>query len=124
MRNILTILFMTAATASAAIFIWQSDVPDATRSLPLCERVRTLEFDQKGTRWLKLDTPIKSVVVCDIPGTTRDLKIEGLRQPYADTPLSGRMVTVDCYKAARMKSDALPTQMPDGLYCNIPLAVY
>lgn len=123
MRNILTILLMTAATVFAAVLIWQTDAPDATRSLQLCERLRTLEFDQEGTRWLKLDTPVKSIVVCPIPGTTGDLKIEGLVQPFADTPVAGKMVKVDCYRTARIKSGALAIQMPDGLYCNIPLDI-
>ncbi len=117
-------MLMSAVTASAAILIWQSDVPDATRSLQLCERVRTLEFDQKDTRWVELDTPIKSVVVCDIPGTARYLKIEGLLQPYVDAPITNKMVTVDCYKSARVKSGAPAIQMPDGFYCNIPDVVH
>ncbi|NQU56990.1 MAG: hypothetical protein HQ513_07130 [Rhodospirillales bacterium] len=120
MKNILTILLMTAATVSAAVLIWQSDVPDTTRSLQVCERVRSLEFDQKSTRWVELGTPIKTLVVCVIPGTARDLKIEGLFQPYVDTPIANKMVSVDCYKSGRVKNGAPALQMPDGLYCNIP----
>jgi hypothetical protein len=123
MRAILTILLLTAAAASVGILIWQNYTPDATRSLQLCERIRTLEFDQKTTRWKELVKPIKSVVVCSIPGTTQDIKIEGLIQPFTDTPLAGKMVKVDCYRSARMKSGALATQMPDGLYCNIPVVI-
>ncbi|MBT5561422.1 MAG: hypothetical protein HOJ87_03655 [Rhodospirillaceae bacterium] len=120
MRAMLTILLMTAATASAAVYIWQADVPDATRSLALCERLRHLEFDQKTTRWIELGTPIKTVVVCDIPGTTSDLKVEGLIEPYIDTPLAKQTISVDCFKAARIRSGAPAIQMPDGFYCNIP----
>ncbi len=124
MKTILTILLMSAATASAAILIWQSSTPDATRSLQLCERLRSLEFSQKENRWLELDTPIKSIVVCAIPGTARDLNIEGLLQPYVDTPITDKMVSVDCYKSARVKSGAPAIQMPDGFYCNIPDVVH
>jgi hypothetical protein len=123
MRTVLTILLMSTATAAAAIYIWQADVPDATRSLALCERLRHLEFDQKSTRWVELGTPIKTVVVCNIPGTTRDLKVEGLIEPYIDTPLANQTVSVDCFKAARIKSGAPAIQMPDDLYCNIPVVV-
>jgi len=124
MRTLLTILLMTAATMSAAILLWQSDVPDTTRSLQLCERLRSLEFSQEEDRWLELDTPIKSVVVCAIPGTARYLKIEGLIEPYVDAPIADKMVTVDCYKSARVKSGAPAIQMPDGFYCNIPDVVH
>ena len=117
-------MLMTAATASAAILIWQSSTPDATRSLQLCERLRSLEFSQKENRWVELDTPVKSIVVCAIPGTARDLKIEGLSQPYVDAPIADKMISVDCYKSARVKSGAPAIQMPDGFYCNIPDVVH
>ncbi|MBC8267301.1 MAG: hypothetical protein H8E36_00970 [Rhodospirillaceae bacterium] len=124
MRAILTILLMSAVTASAAVYIWQADVPDVTRSLALCERLRHLEFDQKTTRWVELGTPIKSVVICNIPGTTRDLKVEGVLEPYVDTPLANQSIDVDCFRVARIKSGAPALQMPDGLYCNIPVVVH
>lgn len=123
MRNVLYILLMTAITASAAIILWQSDIPASTREVQLCERMRFLEFSQENQRWVELSTPIRSVVPCAIPGTTRDLKIEGLKPAFTDKELPGEMVQVDCYKIARMKSGSLPTQMPDGLYCNIPVTV-
>lgn len=124
MRNMLTILLLTAVTASAAVILWQSDLPDTTRSLQLCERVRHLKFDQESDTWVELRTPKKTIVVCDIPETTRELNIEGLQQPFVDSPLPNRMIDVDCYRYARMKSGALPTQMPDGFYCNIPVVVH
>lgn len=123
MKNILIIVFMSAVTASAAVMIWQSATPDAIRSVQLCERLYTLEFDQKTTRWVELAKPLKSVVVCAIAGTTQELKVQGLRQPYTDTPLKGKMLDVDCFKSAHIKTAAPPVQMPDGLYCNIPQVV-
>ncbi len=123
MRAILTILLLTSVTASAAILLWGSDIPDTTRSLQLCERMRYLEFDPETDRWAPLSKPVKSTIVCPIPGTTGELNIEGLQEPFKDTPLHGKMIEVDCYNHARMKSGALPTLMPDGVYCNVPVRV-
>lgn len=123
MRSILIILILTSLTASAGYMLWQGDKPNATRSLQLCERKRFLEFDQESDRWVALSTPKISTIVCPIAGTTGDLKIDGLQQPFKDTLLADKMIDVDCYTSARIKSGALPTQMPDGLYCNIPAKV-
>jgi len=112
-----------AALAAAVIFMWHSNTPDETRSLQLCKRLEYFEFIQETGLWAKLGTPIESTVVCAIPGTTQDVKIEGLLPSYRDTPLSDQMVNVDCYYNARIKSGVLPVQMPDGLYCNIPIKV-
>jgi hypothetical protein len=123
LRSILTVLLLITLSVIAVFFMWQSDKPEATRLVQLCERVRFLGFDQESDRWVQLSAPEKSVIVCPIPGTTGDLKIEGLQQPFVDKPLPDQMIEVDCYKTARMKSGALPSQMPDGLYCNIPAVV-
>ena len=123
MRKFLTIAVLGAGTAIAAFFLWQIDTPDATRELQVCEKLRHLEFDPVKDRLVALATPTKTHIVCPIAGTTGDLKIEGLQQPFVDTPLGGQMIKVDCYKYARLKSSALPIQMLDGLFCNVPVNV-
>lgn len=123
MRNVLIILFMTVVTASVSWALWYSDQPADTRPVQLCERKHYFEFDQKTQLWARLGTPISTVVPCAIPGTTQDLKIEGLMPSYLDKELPGQTVDVDCYKISRMKSGSLPIRMPDGLYCNIPVIV-
>jgi len=55
-----------------------------------------------------------------VEGTVRDLKVDDLVITYLEAPLPDRTVEVECFKAPRMKSGALPLQMPDGLYCNVP----
>lgn len=123
MRKFLTIVVLGAETAIVAIVLWQSDTPDATHELQVCEKLPHLEFDQVTDRWVLLATPIKTPIVCPIARTTGDLRIEGFRQPFVDTPLAEQMIKVDCYKNARLKSEALPTQMPDGLFCNVPVKI-
>ncbi len=114
---------MTATTAFAAYFLWQGGTPDATRSLKVCERMHFMEFDQETDRWVALSSPVRTMVVCPVPGTTGELNIKGLQQPFVDKPHPAKMIEVDCFKSARIKSGAPATQMPDGLFCNIPVVV-
>ena len=116
-------LLLSTGMVMAFVIIWFNDIPDDKRQIPLCERLQYLTFDDETKVWKKLGTPIRTVVPCAPEGTTRDLKVENLQQPFIEKRLPDQMVSVDCYRSAHMKSDSLPVQMPDGMYCNIPVKV-
>ncbi|MHA1599161.1 MAG: hypothetical protein ACTSV1_10605 [Alphaproteobacteria bacterium] len=120
MRTVIVSLLLILLTGGLGLALWFSNQPTEMRALALCERQQHLQVDRKTGLWVRLPSPVISIVVCPVPGTVRDLKVDDLVVTYIDTPLPGRTVDVACYKSARIKSDALPVQMPDGLYCNIP----
>ena len=123
MRNVLHFLLLSTGMAMAFAVMWLSNIPDETRQVQLCERLQYLSFDDETKTWVKLGTPTRSIVPCAPKGTTRELNVESLQEPFIEKELPDQMVSVDCYTYAHMKSDALPVQMPDGMFCNIPQEV-
>ncbi|MBT4219182.1 MAG: hypothetical protein HOK06_01345 [Rhodospirillaceae bacterium] len=120
MRTVLVSLALMLLTGGLGYGLWVSDQPAEMRALPLCERTVHLEVDPKTGLWVRKPKPEVFIVVCPVEGTVRDLKVDDLVITYLEAPLPDRTVEVECFKAPRMKSGALPLQMPDGLYCNVP----
>jgi|GEM_PF-5674259 len=111
------VLFVTVGLFVA---LWVGGKPDVIKKLQVCERQVLLSFDDESKTWQKLDKPERIQVICRVPGATGVNEPEGIDRKYTEKEIPGRFVAVECYQAPRFRTDTLPIQMPDGLYCNIP----
>jgi len=119
-----TILAWTVLAMLAAAAVWWmvlESAPDEVRALPLCERTWVKEFDSRTKTWVAAETPRVETVVCEIEGATGSVGLEDEKRAHVDRPFEGQTMNVKCYRRARMLPDTLPLQMPDGLYCNVPV---
>jgi len=121
LRNSLVWMLLAALAAAAVWWMVLDSAPDEVRALPLCERTWVLEFDLATKQWIDAETPRVETVVCEIEGATGTVGLEDEKRAHVDTPLEGQTLDVECYRRARLRPDTLPLQMPDGLYCNVPV---
>ena len=121
LRGVLIWMVMAALAAAAVWWLKLDSAPDEVRALPLCERTWVLELDPRTNLWVAAKTPRRETVVCEMEGVTGSVGLDDEKRAHVDTRLKGQTMDVPCYHRARMMADTLPLQMPDGLYCNIPV---